>query len=179
MKQYGLTLNLPKSLFIVEKITYLGYELSLNTITPSTTKVEAVLNFPCSKNEAYPWKWSDEHTKIVNILKNKICAKPILAIFDPTLPMTVYTDASRDGFERILTQKYGNKDKTIAFFSKQTTECEKNYHSFELELLVIIKTEEKFKYYLIGHEFTMITDCNAVHNAMNKQTIIPRRLLVE
>lgn len=82
----------------------------------------------------HPWKWSDQLTEIINILKDKICAKPILAIYDPKLPMTIYTDASRDGFAGILTQKYDNKDKAIAFFSKQTTECEKNYHSFELEL---------------------------------------------
>nr|CAI5866723.1 unnamed protein product [Callosobruchus analis] len=56
----------------------------------------------------------------------------------------------------------------------QTTNAEKNYHSFELELLAIVRSLEKFRYYLIGREFTIFTDCNAVKNAWNKQSIIPR-----
>jgi hypothetical protein len=86
----------------------------------------------------------------------------------------VYTDASRDGYAGILVQLSDNREKPIAFFSKQITSPEKNYHSFELELLAIVKTLEKFRIYLTGFHFTVITNCNAVKNALTKQTIIPR-----
>ncbi|VEN49603.1 unnamed protein product, partial [Callosobruchus maculatus] len=120
------------------------------------------------------WEWSETHLEIFNSLKNQICSKPILAIFNPKLPIVVYTDASRDGLAGILTQRSDNIENPIAFFSKQTTNAEKNYHSFKLELLAIVRTLEKFRYYLLGQEFTIFTDCNAVKNAWNKQSIVPR-----
>lgn len=203
MIEYGLTINMHKSLFLVQNINYLGYEISENLISPSQNKTQAVNNFPYPQNqhqlrqflgltgyfrkfiEDYAritapltnllkkdsnWEWPNECSKIVDDLKNKICAKPILTLFNPELPTIVYTDASRDGYAGILIQKHENKEKPVAFFSKQTIEAEKNYHSFELELLAIVKTLDKFKPYLIGKEFTIITDCNAVKNALNKQT---------
>lgn len=185
----------------------MGYEISFNKICPSNSKIEAVINFPCPKNQHQlrqilglfgyfrkfiadyarksapltkllgknaEWKWSDKHTTIINSLKQQICSKPALAIFNPKFPAIVYTDASRDGYAGILTQRIDNVEKPIAFFSKQTTGPEKNYHSFELELLAIVKTLEKFRFYLMGIEFTIYTDCNAVKNAWSKQTIVPR-----
>jgi hypothetical protein len=121
------------------------------------------------------WCWpTGSHTTLVNAIKQKICFKPILSIFNPKLPLTVYTDASRDGYAGILVQLSDNREKPIAFFSKQTTSPEKNYHSFELELLAIVKTLEKFRIYLTGHHFSVITNCNAVKNALTKQTTIPQ-----
>lgn len=120
------------------------------------------------------WKWTDTHTEIVNKLKQNISSQPILAIYNPKLAIIVYTDASREDFAAILTQNLDNKENPIAFFRKQTTKQEKNYHSFELELLAMVKTLERYRYYLIGNEFTIITDCNAVKNTIDKQKIVPR-----
>ena len=103
-----------------------------------------------------------------------ICSKPALAIFNPNIPAIVYTDASREGYAGILTQKVDNIERPVAYFSRQTNTSEKNYHSFELELLTIVQTLEKFRYYLLNHEFVIFTDCNAVTNAWSKQTIVPR-----
>lgn len=207
VKNYGLTIKIKKSYFLLEKINYLGYEISLNKVFPSDSKIESVSNFPYPKSQHQlrqflglvgyfrkfienfarisapltkllkkdsKWKWLPEHSKIVDLLRKQICSKPALAIFNSKLPILIYTDASRDGFAGILTQKENNVEHPVEFFSKQTTDAEKNYHSFELELLAIVKTLERFRYYLIGHEFIIFTDCNAVKNAWNKQTIIPR-----
>jgi hypothetical protein len=102
------------------------------------------------------WCWPTGYTTLVIALKQKICFKPILSIFKPKLPLIVYTDASRDGYAGTFVQLSDNREKPIAFFSKQITSPEKNYHSFELKLLAII------------------TNCNAVKNALTKQTISPR-----
>ncbi|CAH2008799.1 unnamed protein product [Acanthoscelides obtectus] len=46
--------------------------------------------------------------------------------------------------------------------------------SSKLELLAIVKTLERFRFYLVGYQFQIFTDCNAVKNALSKQSIIPR-----
>lgn len=51
VRDYGLTLKLKKSSFFTENITYLGYDISLNQISPSKSKTEAVQNFPYPRTQ--------------------------------------------------------------------------------------------------------------------------------
>jgi len=62
----------------------------------------------------------------------------------------------------------------IFFFSKQTTDYESRYHSFELETLAIIYALRRFKIYLQGKKFKIITDCNSLSLTLNKREINPR-----
>ena len=45
----NLTLNLSKCRFFMEKITYLGFEISLNSIGPSAENVKSIVEFPRPK----------------------------------------------------------------------------------------------------------------------------------
>lgn len=98
----------------------------------------------------------------------------MLKIFDPNLPIILYTDASRDGVGCILVQVTEQGERPVHFYSRQTTPEEKKYHSFELEFLAIIVGLQKFRHYLIGVPFKIITDCNAVRYSLNKQMLVPR-----
>lgn len=98
----------------------------------------------------------------------------VLKIFDPKLPVNLYTDASRDGIGCILAQTTDSGEKPVYFYSRQTSNDEKKYHSFELELLAIVAGLQKFRHYLLGTSFKITTDCNAVRHALSKQEIIPR-----
>lgn len=98
----------------------------------------------------------------------------LLTIFDPKLPTVLYTDASRDGVGCILTQLTDKGEKPIQFYSRQTTNEEKKYHSFELEFLAIVVGLQKFRHYLLGSKFQIYTDCNAVKYTINKQEINSR-----
>jgi len=87
----------------------------------------------------------------------------------------LHTDASGHGFGAMLLQKQTDGHlKPIAYFSKATTDVERNYHSFELETLAIVKAIERFHVYLQGINFTIVTDCNSLVLAMKKININPR-----
>lgn len=62
----------------------------------------------------------------------------------------------------------------VAFFSQATNQAESRYHSFELEMLAIVRAVERFHIYLYGMKFTIITDCNALVYAINKANLNPR-----
>lgn len=51
--------------------------------------------------------------------------------------------------------------KIVYCVSKKTTEAESHYHSSRLELYAIIMTLRRFRPYLLGMEFTIVTDCQA------------------
>lgn len=62
----------------------------------------------------------------------------------------------------------------VFYFSKRTTECETRYHSFELETLAIVYALRRFKIYLQGIPFTVISDCSAVTQTLEKRDINAR-----
>lgn len=61
----------------------------------------------------------------------------------------------------------------VAYYSQTTNGAERNYHSFELEMLAVVKAIERFHIYLYGLNFTMVTDCHALVYAVNKAHLKP------
>lgn len=109
------------------------------------------------------------------LLKNKLSEAPILAIYNPTDPTELHCDASSQGFGAVLLQrKSDNRFHPVFYFSKRTTEVESRYHSYELETLAIIYALRRFRVYLLGIPFKIVTDCNALIMTLNKKVINPR-----
>lgn len=83
--------------------------------------------------------------------------------------------ASSRGYGAVLLQrKSDQKFHPIFYFSKRTTEVESCYHNYELETLAIIHALRRFRVYLQGILFKIITDCNALVMTLNKKEINPR-----
>lgn len=113
--------------------------------------------------------------KAFESLKKELLAFPVLRIYNPTAETQLHTDASSVGLGAILHQKQSEGIwAPIAYFSQSTNQAEARYHSYELEMLAIVKSIERFHIYLYGLEFTIITDCNALVYAMNKANLNPR-----
>ncbi|CAK1595379.1 unnamed protein product [Parnassius mnemosyne] len=136
----------------------------------------AILSSPLTKllKKNVPWVWKTEHDRAFMTLKDALISDNILTLFDPTKECVLYTDASRDGIAGILMQVSDSVEKPIHYYSRQTTDDEKKYHSFELELLAVVQSLNKFRHYLLGSHFRIITDCSAVRFALSKKEIIPR-----
>lgn len=104
-----------------------------------------------------------------------LCSRPVLAIYNSQADTQLHTDASSLGLGAILLQKYSNKNwLPVTYFSQSTNQAESRYHSFELEMLAIVKAIERFHIYLYGIEFTIVTDCNLLVHAVNKANLNPR-----
>ncbi|GFT23819.1 transposon Tf2-11 polyprotein [Trichonephila clavipes] len=58
--------------------------------------------------------------------------------------------------------------------SKKTNTAEKKYDSYELEVLAIINALKKFRVYLLGQHFKIVTDCSAFQKTMQKKELITR-----
>lgn len=108
-------------------------------------------------------------------LKNKLTHRPVLAIYDREAKTEVHTDACKNGVAGVLFQwqKTGEL-KPVQYFSRQTTKAEQMYHSYELETLAVINSLQRFRIYLIGTTFKLVTDCNALRTTLTKRDLIPR-----
>jgi len=104
-----------------------------------------------------------------------LTSKPVLRVYDPKAETELHTDACSLGLAAILLQKQtGGLWGPVAYYSQTTNQAETRYHSFELEMLAIVRAVERFHLYLYGLNFTIVTDCNALVYAVNKANLNPR-----
>lgn len=97
------------------------------------------------------FKFDDSCLTAFNSLKDQFMSFPVLHLYNPHLPCELHTDASALAVAGILLQKQDSGQwAPIAFYSQSTNKAESRYHSFELEMLAIIKSIERFLIYLYG-----------------------------
>lgn len=121
------------------------------------------------------FEWGPDQDQVRQYLIKRLTSEPILAIFDPSLPTELHTDASSAGYGAVLMQRHVDGGKrVVAYFSKVTQGAEAKYHSYELETLAVVKALQHFRHYLIGITFKIVTDCNALKATERKKDLLPR-----
>lgn len=58
--------------------------------------------------------------------------------------------------------------------AERPTQAEERYPSYELEILAIVKALKRFRVYLLGIEFKIVTDCRAFTLTMAKRDLCVR-----
>ena len=81
------------------------------------------------KKQSCPWKWGEEQERAFNIIKEKLCSKPILAFADYNLPFFLTTNAPLLGLGSVLYQKQDGVDKVISYASRGLRPTEKKLPS--------------------------------------------------
>jgi len=56
--------------------------------------------------------------------------------------------------------------------SRKSQPVEKKYKSYELEVLAVTEALEKFRIYLLGRKFKIVTDCVTFTQTMRKREVI-------
>ena len=121
------------------------------------------------------WKWTEEHTKAFNLLKERLIERPVMAVYDNKFETELHTDASKLGIAGILMQRNAEGIiRPVAYYSRKTTKDEQKFYSFDLETLAVIASLHRFHVYLLGIKFKIVTDCNALRATMTKRDLIPR-----
>lgn len=121
------------------------------------------------------FRFKKEEQQMFETLKNRLINAPILSIYSPQDETELHCDASATGFGAILLQrKTDRKLHPVFYFSKRATEVESRYHSYDLETLSIIYALRRFRTYLLGLKFKIITDCQALSLTLNKKETNPR-----
>jgi hypothetical protein len=118
------------------------------------------------------WQWTTVEQAAFDTLKNKLQDSSVVTIFDPLKPITVQTDASKDGLGAVLLQPdERGKWQPIEYASRKTTDSESNYASTELECLALVWAVDRWADYLQGQEFLVRTDNAALKWLMGKANL--------
>ncbi|XP_017484587.1 PREDICTED: uncharacterized protein LOC108373235, partial [Rhagoletis zephyria] len=134
----------------------------------------AIISKPLSEltKKSIKFSMGIEEEGAVNHLKKLLTENPVLSIYNQSYETEVHTDASIDGFGAVLLQKspVDSQLHPVYFMSKKTTEAQRKYTSYELEILAVIEALTKFRVYVLGVHFKLVTDCNAFTKTLEKQT---------
>lgn len=104
------------------------------------------------------WQWKQPQEIAFNRAKQCLKDAKVLAHFDPSKELKLECDASPYGVGAVLFHTSGNVHKPIGFRSRTLTQAERNYIQLERDALALVFGVTKFRDYLLGQEFTLVTD---------------------
>ena len=109
------------------------------------------------------WKWEERHEHAFNATKNLYSRN--LHVFHPEKEGTyvLNCDASDYAIGGVLYQRNEKGEhKVIAHSSRSLKGAERNYFTSEKEILAIVYCISKFRYYLVGQHFEILSDNQAL-----------------
>lgn len=102
--------------------------------------------------------WDETKERSFQALKEALTSAPVLALYDENAETELHTDASGYGIGAVLVQIQEGAEKVIAYASRVLSKSEVNYSTTEKECLAVIWAINKFRPYLFGKPFTVVTD---------------------
>ena len=154
--------------------SFLGLANQFSDFSPDLRHAMEPMKGLLKKQNAFVW--NEAHTKSMDAVKAIITGPQCLAHFNPKLPTTLLTDASRTGLGYVLIQTEETLSskpvrKLITCGSRFLSEAEGNYAVVELELLAIQWAVKKCRLYLAGAQFEVITDHQPLVSIMNGRNL--------
>ncbi|GJQ96328.1 putative reverse transcriptase domain-containing protein [Tanacetum coccineum] len=129
--------------FWIPKVQFLGHVIDSRGIigrqvrvimdlstSPRTPNGDPQLSRSCPKGIKFDWGEKEENA--FQLIKQKLCSAPILALPEGSEDFVVYCDASHKGLGAVLMQR----EKVIAYASRQLKVHEKNYTTHDLDTLL-------------------------------------------
>ncbi|GJR70755.1 putative reverse transcriptase domain-containing protein [Tanacetum coccineum] len=113
------------------------------------------------------YEWGKEEEEAFQTLKQKLCSAPILALPEGTEDFVVYCDASLKGYGAVLMQR----EKVIAYASRQLKVHEENYTTHDLELGAVVFALRLWRHYLYGTKCVVFTDHKSLQYILNQKEL--------
>nr|GEZ05238.1 putative reverse transcriptase domain-containing protein [Tanacetum cinerariifolium] len=103
--------------------------------------------------KAIKFDWGEKEENAFQLIKQKLCSAPILDLPEGSEDFVVYCNASHKGLGVVLMQR----EKVIAYASRQLKVQERNYTTHDLELGSVVFALKIWRHYLYGTRCTMFT----------------------
>ncbi|GKE68682.1 putative reverse transcriptase domain-containing protein [Tanacetum coccineum] len=115
--------------------------------------------------------WGDKVETTFQLIKQKLCSAPILALPEGSEDFIIYCDASIKGLGAVLMQR----EKVIAYASRQLKIHEKNYTTHDLELGAVVFPLKIWRHYLYGKKCIMFTDHKSLQHILDQKELNMRQ----
>nr|GEX94074.1 putative reverse transcriptase domain-containing protein [Tanacetum cinerariifolium] len=109
--------------------------------------------------------WGEKEENDFQLIKQKLCSALILALPEGNKDFVVYCDASHKGLGAALMQR----EKVIAYASRQLKIHETNYTTHDLELGSVVFALKIWRHYLYGTKCTVFTDHKSLQHILDQK----------
>ncbi|GJZ32985.1 putative reverse transcriptase domain-containing protein [Tanacetum coccineum] len=128
--------------------------------------------------QVMPFGLTNTPAVFMDLMNRKLCSAPILALPEGNENFVVYCDASHKGLGAVLMQK----EKVIAYASRQLKVHEKNYTTHDLELgAVVFALVRRYwlywreRHYLYGTKCVVFTDHKSLQHILDQKELNMRQ----
>ncbi|GJS71926.1 putative reverse transcriptase domain-containing protein [Tanacetum coccineum] len=115
--------------------------------------------------------WGEKEEAAFQLIKQKLCSAPILALPKGSENFIVYCDASHKGLGVVLMQN----EKVMADASRQLKIHEKNYTTHDLELGAVVFALKLWRHYLYRTRCTVFTDHKSLQHILDQKELNMRQ----
>ncbi|GJS73462.1 putative reverse transcriptase domain-containing protein [Tanacetum coccineum] len=204
LKKEELYAKFSKCEFWIPKVQFLGYVIDSEGIHVDPAKIESIKDWASPKSpmeirqflglagyyrrfiegfskiakpmtkltqKKVKFEWGDKQEAAFQLLKQKLCSAPILALPEGSEDFIAYCDASKKGLGAMLMQR----EKVIAYASRQLKIHEKNYMTHDLELGAVVFALKIWRHYLYGTKCTVFTDHKSLQHILNQKELNMRQ----
>ncbi|GKB34724.1 putative reverse transcriptase domain-containing protein [Tanacetum coccineum] len=116
-------------------------------------------------------EWGKKKEAAFQLLKQKLCSAPILALPEGSEDFIAYCDASKKGLGAVLMQR----EKVISYASCQLKIHEKNYTTQDLELGAVVFALKIWRHYLYGTKCTVFIDHKSLQHILDQKELNMRQ----
>lgn len=148
--------NYPRPCNVKQVRSYLGVINYYNKFIPKYAGTLIPLYDLLKKGVRF--KWTEREQEAFDNIKESFHKNIHLMIADFNYPFILACDSSNSAIGSILFQEIDGCRRIVSYISKRLNPAQRNYSINELELLAIVYSVNKLKYYLSGNTFTILTD---------------------
>ncbi|GJR03490.1 putative reverse transcriptase domain-containing protein [Tanacetum coccineum] len=204
LKKEQLYAKFSKREFRIPKVQFLGYVIDSQGIHVDPAKIESVKDWASPKSameirqilslagyyqrfiegflkiakpmtkltqKKVKFDWGDKEEIAFQLIKHKLCSAPILALPEGNEDFIIYCDASIKGLGMVLMQR----EKVIAYASRQLKIREKNYTTHDLELGAVAFALNIWRHYLYVTKCTVFTDHKSLQHILDQKELNMRQ----
>uniref|UniRef100_A0ABD2WS82 RNA-directed DNA polymerase n=1 Tax=Trichogramma kaykai TaxID=54128 RepID=A0ABD2WS82_9HYME len=114
--------------------------------------------------------WAEDQQNSFEKIRGMLATAPVLNQPSFEHEFVIQTDASDTGLGAVLTQTIDNTERVLCFASRTMNAAERNYSVTERECLAVLWAVQKFRPYVEGYHFKVISDHSSLkwlHNLKN------------
>nr|GEV52940.1 putative reverse transcriptase domain-containing protein [Tanacetum cinerariifolium] len=174
LKKERLYAKFSKFEFWLSKVQFLGHVIDSEGIHVDPAKIESIKDWaPMVKltQKSVKFNWGEKAEAVFQLLKQKLCSALILALPEGSDKFVVYCDASHKGLGTVLKQK----EKVIAYTSRQLKLHEKNYTTHNLELGAVVFALKMWRHYMYGTKCVVFTDHKSLQHILDQKELNMRQ----
>ncbi|GJW45863.1 putative reverse transcriptase domain-containing protein [Tanacetum coccineum] len=171
LKKEELYAKFSKCEFWLSKVQFLGHVIDREGIHVDPAKIESIKDWASPKTPTEIRQFLEKAEAAFQLLKQKLCSAPILALPEGSENFVVYCDASHKGLGAVLMQK----EKVIAYASRQLKVHEKNYTTHDLELGAVVFALKMWRHYLYGTKCVVFTDHKSLQHILDQKELNMRQ----